>query len=66
MASETISRLLDGRLLRLTDNSSEVLEGGKWTPSSGVTVGDFMDSKPLNASEIAELVSKGILSPKSA
>ena len=60
-----ISRLLDGTLLRVSEDSGvETWDGSNWAADDSVTVGDASASKPLTEAEIAELVSEGILPTK--
>ncbi len=60
-----ISRLLDGTLLRVSeDGGAETWDGSNWVPNDSVSLSDASASKPLTEAEIAELVSEGILSTK--
>ena len=60
-----LSRLLDGTLLRVSDDgNAETWDGSNWVPDDSVTLSDASASKPLTDLEIAELVSEGILPTK--
>ena len=60
-----LSRLLDGTLLRVSeDGEAETWDGSNWVPDDSVTLSDASASKPLTETEIAELVSEGILPTK--
>ena len=60
-----LSRLSDGTLLRVSeDGEAETWDGSNWVLDNSVTIVDASASKPLTEIEIAELVSEGILPPK--
>jgi len=60
-----LSRLLDGTLLRVSeDGEAETWDGSNWVPDDSVSLDDASASKPLTEIEIAELVSEGILPTK--
>lgn len=58
-----VSRLSDGRILRLDGENWEIFDGSAWIPAEGVSGIEVYESIPLTEAETAKLISEGIPQP---